>query len=54
LSGRSPGEDEDRLRNVANGVEIDDGVIQVHGVGEDGAMAFDVGIERLIELFRIG
>jgi hypothetical protein len=45
------GEDEDWLHDVANEMEIEDGVIWVYGVGEDGVMAFtDFGIENLIEL----
>jgi hypothetical protein len=48
------GEDEDWLRNIANEMEIEDGVIWVYGVGEDGVMAFtDFGIENLIELVRV-
>jgi len=48
------GEDEDWLRDVANEMEIEDGVIWVYGVGEDGVLAFsDVGIENLIELVRM-
>jgi hypothetical protein len=48
------GEDEDWLRDVANEMEIEDGVIWVYGVGEDGVMAFtDFGIETLMELIRI-
>ena len=35
-------------------MEIEDGVIWVYGVGEDGIMAFtDVGIENLIELIKM-
>ena len=35
-------------------MEIEDGVIWVYGVGEDGVMAFtDFGIENLIELVRV-
>jgi hypothetical protein len=42
------GEDEDWLRDVANEMEIEDGVIWVYGVGEDGIQAFtDFGIETL-------
>ena len=42
------GEDEDWLFDVANEMEIEDGVIWVYGVGEDGMMAFtDFGIENL-------
>ena len=34
-------------------MEIEDGVIWVNGVGEDGVQAFtDVGIENLIELIK--
>jgi hypothetical protein len=47
------GEDEDWLRDVANEMEIEDGVIWVYGAGEDGVQAFtDFGIENLIELVR--
>jgi len=47
------GEDEDWLRDVANEMKIEDGVIWVYGVGEDGVLAFtDFGIENLIELVR--
>lgn len=45
------GEDEDWLRDVASEMEIEDGVIWVYGIGEDGVLAFtDFGIESLIEL----
>jgi hypothetical protein len=48
------GVDEDWLRDVANGMEIEDGVIWVYGFGEDGVQAFtDFGIENLIELVRM-
>jgi hypothetical protein len=48
------GEDEDWLHDVANEMEIEDGVIWVYGVGEDGVMAFtDFGIENLIELIKV-
>jgi hypothetical protein len=48
------GEDEDWLRDVANEMEIEDGVIWVYGVGEDGVQAFtDEGVENLIELVRM-
>jgi hypothetical protein len=41
-------EDEDLLRDIANEMEIEDGVIWVYGVGEDGILAFtDFGIECL-------
>ncbi|WP_212383659.1 IS3 family transposase [Bradyrhizobium sp. AUGA SZCCT0158] len=39
---------EDWLRNVANEMEIEDGVIRVYGVGEDGVQAFtDFGIAAI-------
>ena len=48
------GEDEDWLRDVANEMDVEDGVIWVYGVAEDGIMAFtDFGIENLIELVRV-
>ena len=48
------GEDEDWLRDIANEMDAEDGVIWVYGVGEDGVQAFtDFGIENLIELVRI-
>jgi hypothetical protein len=48
------GEDEDWMRDVANEMEIEDGVIWVYGVGEDGVLAFtDFGIETLVELVRV-
>jgi hypothetical protein len=48
------GEDEDWLRDVASGMEIEDGVIWVYGVGEYGVLAFtDFGIESLIELIKM-
>jgi hypothetical protein len=48
------GESEDWLCDVANEMEIENGVIRVYGVGEDGVMAFtDFGIENLIELIKM-
>ena len=48
------GEDEDWLRDVANEMQIEDGVIWVYGIGEGSVQAFtDFGIENLIELVRI-
>jgi len=48
------GEDEDWLRDVASEMEIEDGVIWVYGVGEDGVLAFtDFGIESLMELVKM-
>ncbi|MCK1699428.1 hypothetical protein [Bradyrhizobium sp. 144] len=47
------GEDEDWLRDISIEMEIEDGVIWVYGVGENGVQAFtDFGIENLIELIR--
>jgi hypothetical protein len=46
-------EDEDRLADVANELEIEDGVTWVYGIGEYGIVAFtDFGIENLIELIK--
>jgi hypothetical protein len=48
------GEDEDWLTDVVNEMEVEDAVIWVNGVGEDGIMAFtDFGIENLMELVKI-
>jgi hypothetical protein len=48
------GEDEDLLRDIAIEMEIEDGLIWVYGVGEDGVQAFtDFGIENLIDLLRM-
>ena len=48
------GEDEDWLHDIANQMEIEDGVIWVYGVAEDGILAFtDFGIESLIELIKM-
>ena len=48
------GEDEDWISDVANEMEIDDGVIWVYGVGEDGMMAFtDFGTENLVDLIKM-
>jgi hypothetical protein len=51
---RDLGESEDWLSDVANEMDIEDGVIWVYGLGEDGVMAFtDFGIENLIDLIKI-
>jgi hypothetical protein len=51
---RDLGEDEDWLWDVANGMDPEDGLIWVFGVGDDGVMAFtDYGIDTLMELIRI-
>ena len=48
------GENEDWLSDVANEMDIEDGVIWVYGVGDDGLLAFtDFGIENLIDLIKI-
>jgi hypothetical protein len=48
------GETEDWLSDVANEMDIEDGVIWVYGVGHDGVMAFtDFGIENLIDLINM-
>jgi hypothetical protein len=47
-------EDEDWLWHVASKIEIEDRVIWVYGVDEDGIMTFtDFGIENLIELIKL-
>ncbi len=47
------GEDENWLWDVANEMEIEDGVIWVYGIGDEGVLAFtDFGIDNLIELVR--
>jgi hypothetical protein len=54
LVAKTLGEDEDWLSDVANEMEIEDGVIWVYGVGEDGVLAFtDFGIENLIDLIKM-
>ena len=48
------GENEDWISDVANEMEVEDGVIWVYGVSEDGVMAFtDFGIENLIDLIKM-
>ena len=48
------GEDEDWLSDVANEMEIEDGVIWVYGFGDDGILAFtDFGVQTLRELVRM-
>ena len=54
LVARDLGESENWLSDVANEMDVEDGVIWVYGVGDDGVMAFtDFGIENLIELIKI-
>ena len=48
------GESVDWLHDIANEMEIEDGVMWVYGVGENGVMAFtDFGIENLIDLIKM-
>ena len=48
------GEDEEWLWEIANGMEPEDGLIWVYGIGDDGIMAFsDVGIDNLKDLIRM-
>ncbi len=48
------GMDEDRLSDIASEMEIEDGVIWVYGIGEDGILAFtDFGIENLRDLIKM-
>jgi hypothetical protein len=47
------GEDEDWLWDVANEMELKDGLIWVYGPGEDAGMAFtDFGVETLTEMMK--
>ena len=48
------GENVDWLFEVADEMDIEDGVIWVYGFGDDGVMAFtDFGIENLIDLIKM-
>jgi hypothetical protein len=48
------GESADWLHDIANEMEIEDGVMWVYGVGDYGVMAFtDFGIENLIDLIKM-
>ena len=48
------GENQDWLFDVASGMEPEDGLIWLNGVGDEGVMAFtDFGIETLTELVKI-
>ena len=54
LVAKDLGESEDWLFDVANEMDVEDGVIWVYGVGDDGVMAFtNFGIENLIDLIKI-
>lgn len=53
LVARELGEDVDLLHEVAIEMDVEDGVIWVYGVGDDGVMAFtDFGVETLVELIQ--
>jgi hypothetical protein len=48
------GENENWLSDIADEMDIEDGVIWVYVVGDDGVVAFtDFGIENLIRLIKI-
>ena len=48
------GESEDWLHDIANEMEIEDGVIWVYGFGEDGVLAFtDDGIDNLLDIIKM-
>jgi hypothetical protein len=54
LVAKDLGESEDWLFDIANEMDVEDGVIWVYGLGDDGVMAFtDFGIENLVELVKI-
>ena len=51
---RDLGENEDWLADVANEMDVEDGIIWVYGLGDDGVMAFtDFGIANLVDLVKI-
>ena len=48
------GEDEDRLWDIAKGMESEDGLIWVYGPNDEGIIAFsDVGVENLCDLIAM-
>ena len=48
------GEDVDTLHDVSLGMEPEDGLIWVHGLDDDGVVAFtEFGVESLVELLQI-
>ncbi len=54
LVARELGESEDWLFDVANEMDVEDGVIWVYGADDEAVMAFtDFGIENLVELVKI-
>ena len=54
LVAKELGEDVDTLYDVALGMEPEDGLIWVHGLDDEGVIAFtDFGVENLVELIDI-
>ena len=54
LVAKDLGEDVDWLFDVAMEMELEDGVIWVYGIDNEGVMAFtDFGIESLVELIKM-
>jgi hypothetical protein len=54
LVARELGEEVDWLHDVALEMDVEDGVIWVYGVNDEGVMAFTkFGIENLAELIRL-
>lgn len=54
LVAKDIGESVDFIRDVALEMEPEDGVIWVHGLDDEGVMAFtDFGVDNLIELIKI-
>ena len=54
LVAKELGEDVDTLYDVALGMEPEDGLIWVHGLDDEGVVAFTgFGVESLIELLQI-
>ena len=48
------GEDEDWLHEISTGMEPEDGVLAVYGLGDDPTPAFtEFGLENLRELIRL-
>jgi hypothetical protein len=54
LVARELGEDVDTLHDISLGMEPEDGLIWVHGLDDDGVVAFtEFGVESLLELLQI-
>jgi hypothetical protein len=54
LVAKEFGEDVDTLYDVALGMEPEDGLIWVHGLDDEGVIAFtDFGVKSLAELLQI-